>query len=139
MATDPDLGKAPTGIACIFPLVHNGEALKQFAGSRDSLQIHPRTAIGFSTNYFFMVVVDGRQKELSVGMYPAELARLMVLLGCTEAMNEDGGGSSTFWLQGVVRNSPCGGKERSLANGLAIVQCPSVNKPSVPQPTRPGG
>ena len=111
----------------IFPLAHGGEVLKEFAGSRYLLYKHPRTAIGLNSRSFYMVVVDGRQKGLSLGMYPKELARFMVLLGCTEAMNLDGGGSSTFWLEGNVRNSPCGGKERSLANGLAIVQRPSGN------------
>jgi hypothetical protein len=126
-ATEPDLGKAATGVGCIFPLVHGGEVLGEFAGSRYLLYKHPRTAIGFNSRSFYMVVVDGRQKGLSLGMYPKELARFMVLLGCTAAMNLDGGGSSTFWLEGNVRNSPCGGKQRSLATGLAIVQRPPNN------------
>ena len=124
LATDPDLGRTVTAMACIFPLVRNGEVLKQFDGDTYLLKKHPRTAIGFNAHYFYMVVVDGRQKALSMGMFPQELARFMALLGCTEAMNMDGGGSSTFWLQGKTRNSPSDKHERYLANGLAIVQGP---------------
>ena len=51
----------------------------------------------------------------------SELADLMKSIGCTEAMNLDGGGSSTFWLNGKVMNSPSDKHERSLANALVIV------------------
>jgi hypothetical protein len=122
LATEPDLTKASTASACIFPLLSHGEVLKEFAGSRYLLGKHPRTAIGFNERYFYMVVVDGRQPGLSMGMFPAELARFMAALGCAEAMNMDGGGSSTFWLTGKVRNSPSDKRERNLANGLVIVQ-----------------
>jgi exopolysaccharide biosynthesis protein len=83
---------------------------------------HPRTALGFNSRYLLLVEVDGRQKELSMGMSFAELARLMKSLGCTEAMNLDGGGSSTFWLDGKVMNSPSDKHERSLANGIFVVR-----------------
>lgn len=81
---------------------------------------HPRTALGWNNNYFFLVEVDGRQKDLSIGMSFAELAHLMKEIGCTEAMNLDGGGSATFWLNGKVMNSPSDKRERSLANAVII-------------------
>ena len=49
----------------------------------------------------------------------------MLRLGCTEAMNLDGGGSSTLWADGTVRNSPCDGQERPIANGLVVLRIPS--------------
>ena len=69
-----------------------------------------------------LAVVDGRQKKLSIGMRMDELAELMKRLGCTKAMNLDGGGSSTMWYAGKVRNSPSDGRERSLANALILCQ-----------------
>jgi hypothetical protein len=96
LATEPDLSKAVTGSACIFPLVRNGAVLREFAGDKYLLQKHPRTAIGLNSRYFYLVVVDGRQEGLSMGMYPKELAQFMAMLGCTEAMNMDGGGSSNL-------------------------------------------
>ena len=50
------------------------------------------------------------------------LAAFMKKLGCTEAMNLDGGGSATFWLDGHVKNSPSDKRERSLANAVMIVR-----------------
>jgi exopolysaccharide biosynthesis protein len=68
---------------------------------------HARTAIGIKPNgHWIFVVVDGRQPELSIGMTMNELAQLMKELGCHSALNLDGGGSSTFVLNGQVVNSP---------------------------------
>jgi exopolysaccharide biosynthesis protein len=83
---------------------------------------HPRTVLGWNDKSFFMVVVDGRQPGLSMGMTYPELAEMMLNFGCTEAVNIDGGGSSTFWLGGKIMNSPSDGRERSIANGLIVVQ-----------------
>ena len=58
----------------------------------------------------------------SLGMTFPELAALMRQLGCTEAMNLDGGGSSTFWLQGETLNFPSDFLERRVANSLVILR-----------------
>lgn len=83
---------------------------------------HPRTAIGFNNDHLFLVVVDGRQEDLSVGMSLPELAQLMKQLGCKEALNLDGGGSSTLWLDGKIMNSPSDGRPRRIANGLVVLE-----------------
>jgi hypothetical protein len=83
---------------------------------------HPRAAIGWNEKYFYLVEVDGRQKHLSVGMTLDDLAKWLMKLGCTEAMNFDGGGSATLWFDGQVRNSPCDRMEREIANCLVIVR-----------------
>jgi hypothetical protein len=57
---------------------------------------HPRTAACYNPRELIFVVVDGRQRRLSVGMNLIELADLMVSLGCTVAINTDGGGSSVM-------------------------------------------
>ncbi|HBS48451.1 TPA: hypothetical protein DEO28_02195 [Candidatus Dependentiae bacterium] len=73
------------------------------------LQRHPRTAIGVKPNgNWIFVVVDGRQTMFSVGMSIKELALFMKSLGCSKAINLDGGGSSTFYYKGKIRNNPCG-------------------------------
>jgi 3',5'-cyclic AMP phosphodiesterase CpdA len=48
--------------------------------------------------------------------------RVVVVLGNHEAMNLDGGGSSTFWLDGKTRNSVPGGRERSRSDALVIAR-----------------
>ncbi len=85
---------------------------------------HPRTVVGLNKNHLFLVVVDGRQKKLSMGMNYHELAELMSRLGCTVALNLDGGGSSTFWLEGKVMNSPSDRIERTVANAIVLLKKP---------------
>jgi hypothetical protein len=89
------------------------------------LEKHPRSAVGWNEQNYFWVEVDGRQKE-SIGMTLSELAAFMVELGCEEAMNLDGGGSATIWFDGSVRNKPCDGAERPVANSLALVRKPAA-------------
>ncbi len=86
------------------------------------LERHPRTAIGWNAQAFLLVEVDGRQKHLSVGMTLDELSDYLLGLGCTDAMNLDGGGSATLWYEGEVKNSPCDRMEREIANCLVVVR-----------------
>ena len=92
---------------------------------RSVLERHPRSAVGFNRTHIFLVEVDGRQPDLSVGMTLHELGEYMRGLGCEEAMNFDGGGSSTLWVDGKVVNSPCNGSERDIGNGLVVVRKPT--------------
>lgn len=91
------------------------------------LEQHPRSALGWNREHFFLVTVDGRQ-HASIGMTLEELARYLVKLGCDEAMNLDGGGSATLWCSGQIRNQPCDGKERPIANSLIVVRKPGTAK-----------
>lgn len=90
---------------------------------------HPRTAIGFNGTRFYLLVVDGRQPGYSVGMSLAELAQAMADLGCTDAINVDGGGSSTLWVRGALVNRPSDGRERPVANGLFVLSSAPKGEP----------
>ena len=63
-------------------------------------QLHPRTAVGYdaSRTRLVLLVADGRQIGLSEGLTTRELADLMRYLGCTDALNLDGGGSSELFV-----------------------------------------
>jgi exopolysaccharide biosynthesis protein len=75
---------------------------------------HPRTAIGIKNrNKIILITLDGRTTE-AAGMTLYELAELMKSLKCRDAVNLDGGGSTTMWIGG----KPSGG----------IVNMPSDNK-----------
>jgi hypothetical protein len=96
----------------------------------DDLEMHPRTAIGIDrdTGQVLMLVVDGRQ-SFSRGYTMVELANLMAALGADDALNLDGGGSSTLLALDPegrigVRNSPSDGVERKVANGLSVTYRP---------------
>jgi hypothetical protein len=68
---------------------------------------HPRTMIGDAADgTIWLVTVDGRQPQLSVGMTLGELRTLARKLGLVNALNLDGGGSTTMWVKGAVVNSP---------------------------------
>jgi hypothetical protein len=67
----------------------------------------PRTLVGWNpAGERFLVTVDGRQPETSVGMTLAEAADLLLSLGATDGINLDGGGSTTFVAAGTVVNTP---------------------------------
>ena len=118
-ATVPDLAGVTTAIGGKPSLVRGGKA-NDWRG----IQLrHPRAAIGWNKDFLFMVEVDGRQSS-SVGMTLPELAEYMAKLGCEEAINLDGGGSATLWVEGKVMNNPSEGRERPAANALVLVQKP---------------
>jgi hypothetical protein len=84
---------------------------------------NPRTALGLSKDgrTLWLMVVDGRQSKLSVGMTCAELGDELKGLGAYDGLNLDGGGSSTMYISGLgVVNSPSDGSERVVANHLAL-------------------
>ena len=94
--------------------------------ARDDVALHPRTAIGVDrdTGQVLLLVIDGRQDH-SRGYTMRELARMMRRLGAEDALNLDGGGSSTLVAadrRGVVgvRNSPSDGRQRAVPNGLGF-------------------
>jgi hypothetical protein len=85
---------------------------------------HPRTAIGLRPDgTWVFVIVDGRQPELSVGMSLKELTQVLFSLGCVDALNLDGGGSSTLFYRGQVVNSPSDTtKERPVSDAIVILR-----------------
>jgi len=84
---------------------------------------HPRTAVGVRADgRILLVTVDGRQPERSVGMTIAELASLLLELGAVEAINMDGGGSTTMVAGGRVVNSPSDlTGERAVGDALLVL------------------
>jgi hypothetical protein len=85
---------------------------------------HPRSGIAYDTRTgtVWVVVVDGRQDPHSAGMTLPELAQLLEALGVDEALNLDGGGSSTLVVDGRPANRPSDPEgERAVVNALALV------------------
>lgn len=116
-ATTPDMKGSLTAMGGGPALVRGGEAGK-FSGLQ---RRDPRTALGWNKDFFYLVVVDGRQRT-SAGMTFVELSGYMAKLGCDEALNLDGGGSATLWVFGHVMNSPSEGRERPAANALVVLR-----------------
>ncbi len=134
-ATLPDLAGVKMAISGGYVLLREGRTQEIQVPKSDAYKYrsvgerHPRAAIGASRGHLFLVVVDGRQPELSVGMTLAELGDYMQKLGCELALSLDGGASATFWYQGKVLNSPSSGADRPIANGIAVVARPVAKQP----------
>ena len=106
-------------------LVRNGEISvdadnegfgKDFSDSR-----HPRTALGRTAEGdLLFVTIDGRQK-MSVGATLEETAQILKNLGCKDALNLDGGGSTCMNIFGLNMSRPSDKTgERPVANGIAF-------------------
>ncbi len=87
---------------------------------------HPRTAIGvLGDGRILLLVIDGRQPPHSLGMTVLELAMELRRLGAVDAMNLDGGGSSTMVVAGRVVNFPSDETgERPVASALLVLPGP---------------
>lgn len=88
--------------------------------------LHPRTSIGVDATgtRVFVVTIDGRTSQ-SIGMTLGDVAQILRRLGATDALNLDGGGSSTMMARPAgqpVRtvNQPSDGRQRRVPNGLGF-------------------
>jgi muramoyltetrapeptide carboxypeptidase len=107
-------------------LLRGGEALGEVAGEAFSrvfaLARHPRTALGVRADgTLLFLTVDGRQPDHSVGMSLPELTALLRELGAVDAINLDGGGSTTMVVEGRTVNRPSDpGGERENGDALLL-------------------
>jgi hypothetical protein len=89
-------------------------------------QRHPRTLLAWTpTGELLLVAIDGRQPGYSDGATLTEAVALLRELGASDAINLDGGGSTTFALRcdigACVANRPSGGRQRPVPLALAVV------------------
>jgi exopolysaccharide biosynthesis protein len=133
-ATTPELKDVKTAIAGGPALIKGGKEFSQKRplpgtgnnySEQSKYERHPRSAIGWNSTHVYLVTVDGRQPDLSMGMKLAELAEFLAGLGCTDAMNFDGGKSAQMWMSGRIMNSPCQGED-TVANSLLVIRKPEA-------------
>ena len=123
-------GNVLEAVASFGDIFEDGHARSDLDNSTRS----SRTAIGIKADgTVVMMMVDGRQAPYSVGMTMAEVGATMESLGCVQAVNLDGGGSSTFATQreGESENStsagltlrcrPSDGYERKVSNTIMVL------------------
>lgn len=111
-------------------LVKDGEKfISMNQSSRQATSRSPRTAVGVSKDGFnlFLVTVDGRQRGYSEGMTIEELADYFISLGADQALNLDGGGSTTMMIQEpdnnqpTLINRPANGTQREISTTLQVI------------------
>ena len=99
-------------------------------GARDDL--HPRTSYGLSRDrrHLYLLVVDGRQPDWSLGANNFDLAQLMIAAGAHDGINMDGGGSSAILYRDpgtkrpvqLNRHDVAGAYARPVAINLGLVE-----------------
>ncbi|QFZ24758.1 multidrug transporter [Saccharothrix syringae] len=90
--------------------------------------LHPRTAVGFDATgeRMFVLTVDGRQGQFLLGLTLMDVAAVLKEMGAHNALNLDGGGSSTMLARVpgdeavTLENTPSDGVQRPVPNGLAL-------------------
>ena len=82
---------------------------------------HPRTAVAkLKDGKFLMITVDGRT-DASGGIGLQDLAEYLLTLGATDAMNLDGGGSTTMFVNGKIVNHPSDKEgERKVSDAILV-------------------
>ena len=123
-------GNVREAVASFGDIFENGHA----RSGLDNTTRASRTAIGIKADgTVVMLMVDGRQAPYSVGMTMAEVGAAMESLGCVQAVNLDGGGSSTFATQRegependtsaglTLRCRPSDGYERKVSNTIMVL------------------
>lgn len=128
LGTNPSRGTLNTLVGGWPRIVLNGRNIGASVDSIEgtfpsfSAQRNPRSGVGFSSDSttVYFIAVDGRQ-QLSAGMTLVEFADLMISQGVYQGLNLDGGGSTTFVLEGKIMNSPSDATgERPVGNCLLL-------------------
>lgn len=132
---DLDVSETKECVSGNFVLVADGEITQATYNISEEYGIidNPRTAVGIKADgSVVLLVTDGRHAPYSHGMTYLQLAETMYALGCTIAINLDGGGSTTFASTDVetgnliCKNRPSDGMERTVST--AILVCSSAGK-----------
>jgi hypothetical protein len=108
---------------------------------------HPRTVLAWSGTRHWFVTFDGRQPGYSVGVSVAEMQDFLInSLQVQNAINLDGGGSTTMVINGAVANcpsdgatTPCAGTERAVPNVLMLVRRDATTNGVLADPFASGG
>ncbi|WP_195461044.1 phosphodiester glycosidase family protein [Alistipes sp. D31t1_170403_E11] len=127
----PDVARRYRSALAAGPvLIDNGKTVEYTSGDSFYTRRHPRTLIGKRADgTVVMAVIDGRFKGQGDGATIAETAYIARQLGLTEALNLDGGGSSTLWTakEGVL-NHPYDNRRFDHEGERGVPNCIVVRK-----------
>ena len=130
LGTQPPVRHIRTMVGGVGMILANGKAVLDSINVTEKTNItfltarHPRTFVGFGrdSTSLFLCVVDGRQTR-SIGMNFHEMADFLLSIGVWNAVNLDGGGSTTMVIRGKTVNSPSDKTgERPVANTLQVIR-----------------
>lgn len=103
-------------------LIYNGKIINKLKNQSSAFytQPHARTALGIKPNGDIVIIVAEEGENKTNGLTLPQLAALFKSYDCTAAINLDGGGSSTLYLNGKVVNQTIGDNDE--ANGLYVMR-----------------
>ena len=131
-------------------LISRGATVPQRLDRRFVYARHNRTAIGLKPDgTIILVVADGRSRHNADGLSLPELTHVMRWLGCCDAANLDGGGSSTMYTRngstnGIVNHPSDNGRfdpmgQRRVANAILLVTSQTDKSEAAPKSPRQKG
>ena len=136
IVTNPDWNNVKMAVTGCSVLLKDGSVLDKFSyDASDISGKNPRTAVASSKDgkQLILVTVDGRQSS-SIGMTQLELAQFMQEIGAWNALNLDGGGSTTMVARPLgetsvqVMNSPSDGMPRSISTAIGVFSIASASE-----------
>lgn len=128
ISTTPDWTKLKMSISGSSMLVKDGVVPETFSFTASDVMIKsPKTAVGSSKDgkTLYLVTVDGRQNA-SIGLSQKDMALFMKSIGAYNAINMDGGGSTTMVTRPLgnknvkIMNKPSDGSTRNVAVGIGV-------------------
>jgi len=120
--------KMKTAIGGGPTLLHNGQVnitndLERMFSGKAKFDLHPRTAMGYTKdNHLIVLVVEGRNNGVAEGASLVQLANIFMSLGCEEALNLDGGGSSCLLINGIETIKPSDKEGERPVPGVFLVK-----------------
>ncbi|MDP3149629.1 MAG: phosphodiester glycosidase family protein [Ignavibacteria bacterium] len=118
-----EASKAEKAVLVSGPLLLYGGQKTPLADMKFVTNRHPRTFLCTTENDILFIAVDGRSSQAD-GMNLIEAQDFLISFGCEEAINLDGGGSTTLWIkgEGVINNTSDLTGERPVSNAILIMK-----------------
>lgn len=128
VCSDPVLAAAKQVTGCGDILISNGAVANAASWDSAISGVNPRTVLGIKADgTLLLYVIDGRKANHSNGISLSMIANELLALGCVDAVNMDGGGSSAMSIRlpgntgCITVNSPSDGSERACGSYLLLV------------------
>lgn len=117
-----ELSKQESAVLVTGPLLLVNSEIMELPDLKFVNNRHPRTCLCMSKEFVVFITIDGRQSEAQ-GMSLIEVQKFLLDIGCVDAINLDGGGSTTMWTQdnGIVNFPSDKSGERPVSNALLII------------------
>lgn len=118
-----ELSKQETAVLVTGPLLLLNSKIQKMPDRKFVTNRHPRTCLCTDKESVVFITIDGRNITAE-GMSLNEVQQYLLKIGCIDAINLDGGGSTTMWIKdkGVVNYPSDKSGERPVANSLIVIK-----------------